>query len=82
MPRLIARAALLAAAAGCAPLTPPPFPVGPGPTAADAGAPATPWSRPQPRPGAPLSAQPPADASPMPDMPGMDHSHHQGRDTP
>ncbi|TWB37589.1 hypothetical protein [Nitrospirillum pindoramense] len=82
MPRMFARAALLAAATGCAPMTAPPLPFGPGPSAADAGAPATPWSRPAPHPTAPLSTQPPADAPPMPAMPGMDHGQHQGRDTP
>ncbi|TWB13987.1 hypothetical protein FBZ89_11838 [Nitrospirillum amazonense] len=76
MPPFLARVALLATVAGCAPVAPPAFPPEPG--AADAGAPVTPWVRPAP----PAEAAPTPDAAPMPAMPGMnpsmDHGSHHG----
>ncbi|MEA1652117.1 hypothetical protein UAJ10_24275 [Nitrospirillum sp. BR 11164] len=76
MPPFLARVALLATVAGCAPVAPAAFPPGPG--AADASAPVTPWTRPVP----PTLAVPAPDAAPMPAMPGMDpgmsHGSHHG----
>ncbi|WP_148293861.1 hypothetical protein [Azospirillum sp. B4] len=79
MPRFLARAALLAVVAGCAPLAPPAFPPG----AADPAAPATAWLRPTVLPEAAIDAPPEATPTEVHGvtMPGMDHSHH-GRGTP
>ncbi|TWB38697.1 hypothetical protein FBZ91_10623 [Nitrospirillum viridazoti] len=77
MPPFLARVALLATVAGCAPVAPPAF--SPGPGAADAGAPVTPWIRPAPpAEAAPAPDAVPPDMAPMPAMPGMDHGSHHG----